>query len=637
MNLVKAEIVNFRSIKNLEFNFSPACRTLVGINESGKTNILKALAFLDKSKKIDLADLRYPLQGEAQIQESYVRFHFSLSDSQLNELVQESFGELLCSPKSSSKIFQFYDKVVGLKSAFEDCNKVFYRVDVLNDKRTYSYTVLGDAFQSLNSTWFKPNLSIVGDAKVSPEDLRFIKDFAFINVQDYPDLPTHYFSEITHDDWSNWLGNSMVNKLEKLFPKCIFWDYQDKNLLPSSIDLNAFLQNPDSCLPLKNIFELAGIENIQEIINRERSSHKFGLRNLFERVAQAATDHVGKVWKECRDLQITLEPNGPVTIEAGIKDSFNRFELVNRSDGFKRFISFLIMISAKVNAGTLENTLILIDEPENGLHPSGARYLQKELVNISKNNAVVFSTHSIFMIDKSCLERQLIVKKKGEVTEAIDVNTSNFSDEEVIYNALGYSMFDGLSAKNILFEGWKDKRLYQVALAGKPPEQHSSIKSLFKNIGVAHLQGASDAKRFAPLLELANRKYLIVSDADDRAKSEQALFNGVGKWRRWDEISTLHNIITGEDFLKSEFVLKSLRTALHENGFDIDVSEENITGRGGKIASIDKFLGPHMPKDKRKSFIDKLKDKMANQLTRKDLEDYFYDYLAELPSQFDAD
>ncbi|WP_108468975.1 AAA family ATPase [Polynucleobacter difficilis] len=635
MNLVKAEIVNFRSIKNLEINFSPACRTLVGINESGKTNILKALAFLDKNKKIDLADLRYPLQGESQIQESYIKFHFSLNDSQISELIQDSLGELLCSAKSSSKIFQFNEKWVGLKSAFEDCNTVFYRVDILNDKRTYSYTVLNDAFQYANSMWFKPNLSVVGDAKVSPEDLRFIKDFAFINAQDYPDIPTHYFSEITHDDWSNWLGNSIVSKLEKLFPKCIFWDYQDKNLLPSSIDLNAFLQNPDSCLPLKNMFELMGIDNIQEVINRERSSNKFGLRNLFERVGRTATDHVSKVWKECRDLQITLEPNGPVTIEAGIKDSFNRFELINRSDGFKRFISFLIMISAKVNAGTLENTLILIDEPENGLHPSGARYLQKELVNISKNNAVVFSTHSIFMIDKSCLERQLIVKKKDEVTEAIDVNTSNFSDEEVIYNALGYSIFEGLSEKNILFEGWKDKKLFQVALGGKPPERHSNIKSLFKTLGVAHLQGASDARRVAPLLELANRKYLIVSDADDRAKSEQASFNGIGKWKRWDEISPLHKIITGEDFIKNDFVLKCLRLALKESGLSIEVSEEDLAGNGGKIAAIDKFLGRHMQKDKRKPFIDRLKDRMANQLTRKDLEDYFYDYLAELPSQFD--
>lgn len=635
MNLVKAEIVNFRSIKNLEFNFSPACRTLVGINESGKTNILKGLAFLDKNKKIDQSDIRYPLQGESQIKESFIKFHFSLSDTQLNELVKDSFEQLLCLPKSTSKIFQYDKKIVGLKNAFEDCNKVVYCVDILNHKRSYSYTALSESFGFDNSVWLKPNLSVVGDAKVSPDDLRFIKDFAFINVQDYPDIPTHYFSEISHDDWVNWLGNTIVRKLEKSFPKCIFWDYQDKNLLPSSIDLNAFLQNPDSCLPLKNIFELAGIENIQEIINRERGSNKFGLRNLFERVAQAATDHVQSVWKECRNIQITLEPNGPVTIEAGIKDSFNRFELANRSDGFKRFISFLIMISAKVNAGTLENTLILIDEPENGLHPSGARYLQKELVNISKNNAVVFSTHSIFMIDKSCLERQLIVKKKNEVTEVMDVNSSNFSDEEVIYNALGYSIFEGLSEKNILFEGWKDKRLYQVALGGKPPERHSNIKSLFKTLGVAHLQGASDAKRVAPLLELANRKYLIISDADDRAKNEQALFTGIGLWKRWDEISSSHNIVTGEDFIKNEFVLKYLKAALNECGLDIDVTEENLDGKGGKIASIDKILGPHMAKDKRRSFIDKLKDRMANQLSRKDLEDYFYDYLAKLPGQFD--
>jgi predicted ATP-dependent endonuclease of OLD family len=47
MKLTNVEIKNFRSLDKLDFEFNPNCRILVGINESGKSNILKALAMLE--------------------------------------------------------------------------------------------------------------------------------------------------------------------------------------------------------------------------------------------------------------------------------------------------------------------------------------------------------------------------------------------------------------------------------------------------------------------------------------------------------------------------------------------------------------------------------------------------------------
>ena len=58
MRLVRAEISNFRSIESLVFSFYPTCKVLVGINESGKSNILKALSFLDPKVLFEEDDLR---------------------------------------------------------------------------------------------------------------------------------------------------------------------------------------------------------------------------------------------------------------------------------------------------------------------------------------------------------------------------------------------------------------------------------------------------------------------------------------------------------------------------------------------------------------------------------------------------
>ena len=58
MKLSRVEIKNFRSIKKVDVHFDPTCRILVGINESGKSNILRALSLLDPLQPVDAADIR---------------------------------------------------------------------------------------------------------------------------------------------------------------------------------------------------------------------------------------------------------------------------------------------------------------------------------------------------------------------------------------------------------------------------------------------------------------------------------------------------------------------------------------------------------------------------------------------------
>jgi predicted ATP-dependent endonuclease of OLD family len=107
----------------------------------------------------------------------------------------------------------------------------------------------------------------------------------------------------------------------------------------------------------------------------------------------------------------------------------NYFSLAQRSDGFKRFVSFLLLISASVLKEKIKNALLLIDEPDIGLHPKGSKLLKDELFKISKSNRVVYSTHSIFMIDKEKLSRNLICTKENEITKVTIATNSNIIEE----------------------------------------------------------------------------------------------------------------------------------------------------------------------------------------------------------------
>ncbi len=80
MELEKINIVNFRSIKDVSIDFGHKCRILVGINETGKTNILKALSLLDEKEPIRKEDIREPLPNEPKIKKAYVCFIYRLNE-----------------------------------------------------------------------------------------------------------------------------------------------------------------------------------------------------------------------------------------------------------------------------------------------------------------------------------------------------------------------------------------------------------------------------------------------------------------------------------------------------------------------------------------------------------------------------
>lgn len=630
MKLIRVDIKNFRSIKDTKVELKPSCRVLVGINESGKSNILKAFSLLDEGKTTTPADVRFPLEDESPVEEAFVRFIFALDEGEISQIYENVLSKIL-RKKNDQKVFlKEGNKDIELKVFCSSRSEGIYQIDVSNSSRNYMYWRLKKGKYTIGKEWAIPSKIVTDDFLIEvKKEQKPLKDFVLINVNDYPEIPESNLSVATVDDISTIIGNMVLKVIGHNLPNCVYWIYNEQNLLPASITISSFVANPASCIPLKNMFELAGIENIEEAFETEQGRPN-GLRNLLGRVAKQTTQHIKSVWQEYKSIEILLEPNGG-NIDASVKEDFNRYDFASRSDGFKRFVSFLIMVSAKVKTNKLENTLILIDEPEIGLHPSGARYLKDELIKISEKNHVVYSTHSIFMVDKEDISRHLIVKKQNEVTEAMEVTQSNFVDEEVIYNAIGYSIFENLKEMNILFEGWRDKKIFQVALV-KIPASHKKIKGAFQKIGVAHLQGATDVGRVCPILELANRNYIIVSDCDQAAKAEQKKFSGSGLWKRWDELSNDAEIVTGEDFIKIDHItsmISKIRDQYPQLS-ELDLKSLNLNAGGGKLYCIDRWIGKAMSREEKKLFFNHLKDQSANLLTPGDIEDCFYGYLLKL-------
>lgn len=556
MKLLRAEIKNFRSIADLKISFEPKCRILIGINESGKSNILRALHLLDPEVAVQPADLRIERMDEPPVVDGWVRFVFDLNADEAQELAVTVAPHF--DPSSVSKPLLQTDK--GPISAEQWINATYQGLHIaaLPSGKRSSTTWAAPASTKMLPGWVR-NKSATTYELITSETKIVIAPTCFgwigHELSTLPEVLEHASVKQLYAVLTERVGAIVSKHL----PKCIFWKYSDQYLLPSTIDVTTFCNNPNSCVPLKSMFELAGYDmtTLLTTITKARQQGQYRYSQILEKTASAATKHIRDVWKDYGSVRLRLEANGEA-LTPMVTDDQVPLDMANRSDGFKRFVSFLLQISAKVRTSELKDALILVDEPEIALHPSGCRHLLEELVKIGESNATVFSTHSIFMIDKDNIERHLVVEKKNEVTIVWVAEKSRIQDEEVLYSAMGYSVFETLKQKNVIFEGWRDKYVFNIAKDAMS-KGDPLLKLQLASIGATHATGVKDVRNVAKFMELAGRPCLIVSDADAPALQHKRQYEEPTAWGEWMTLQDIFGpgpIVTAEDLITVAAVIK---------------------------------------------------------------------------------
>ncbi len=630
MILKRIDIFNFKSIKDLSINFDKNYHVLAGKNESGKTNILEAISYLDNKKPIDKTCIREPLPDEEPISNSKIKFVLTPGLDSTNA-TYEIYKSLFINYKEvkDKKIIKYFSKEISVEQFFNERLECLISVDFIKNARLNQYWAISDYYK-VAENWKKivdktpPTTKLISKKTGKEVELGNAK---IVDITSYKEVPENITEELTADFINEKIGLKLTELLKTTSPKCIHWFYDSKNLLPSKVVLNEFKENPDTCLPLKYLFNLAEINNIKSDIDLASSRGTKTLRNFLSRISKYATIFFNEKWEEYNDIEFDLTLNGP-NLEIGIKEE-NCYDFSQRSDGFKRFITFLIMISVQVETSQLEDSVLIIDEPEISLHPSGQRFLRAELRKISESNKVIFSTHSIFLIDPDNLENHYIVEKKNEETSVKKVESSNIVDEEVIYNALGYSVFETLKEKNILFEGWRDKHLFKIAVA-RIPNVYKEIKSL-KDYGLTHAKGVKEIRYISPILELANRECLITSDSDKPAKDKQKDYLSEPqsyKWLCYDELVNGVTAITAEDFIKSDYIIKTLEKQKKKYGID-SITLDKLEHPKGKMYAITEWIKPSS-KENLKSDLNEFKEELFKNLKSTNIETKYYDMLKKI-------
>lgn len=527
MQLKKIVISNFRSIKNIEIEIKEIngknCIILVGKNEAGKSNILKAIAAVFGKYQVSIKDQRKEI-GDESIEDKncYVRAVFSLNENDIKKVINDFKNKY-----QNTEIIKFKENLTIENFTYYFFNEILWRINIGNENTpSESYWIIDNKKYSFDKKVFiKPNTFIFEENGTEQEILSVDK------------LKTILFNNCIKD---------LLNNYE-----CIFWEYKSEYLLPPNINIEEFKSNPDISIPLKNIFYLSDKNNIEDEIEKALKKDN-SLDNLLEKVSEKATKEFKKVWKDLKDTEFVLRKDGD-NINVFVKNKV-KYSCEDRSDGFKRFLAILIMLSTQSRINNLnDKNIILIDEPDTCLYPTSARFLRDELLNISKNSIVIYSTHSPFMIDTKCIERHLVIEKESDISNIKEYSEkSPYTEDELIRRAIGTDIFETIKQQNLLFEGYTDFKLFEKI----------SDKKDFQDCGKVYLGGIKEAKTLSQMVMLANKQFVIISDSDKTSidKKKDFIESYPDFKDNWIDYSVCgSNFETLEDFYKIEYIDKKLK------------------------------------------------------------------------------
>lgn len=271
--------------------------------------------------------------------------------------------------------------------------------------------------------------------------------------------------ETVKQEQINELGKSVYNNLKFI---------RSSNFLISNMS-NKFLSGQETINLedeyLIKLLEIAGVENPKNFLDINKRYKK---QVILNKIDYFLNNNIQKYFRDTSlKVKSKINNSNDILFEIFIGDvEFKKSEF---SSGQNVIID--ILLSDVFTTERSSNNIIIIDEPENSLHPLAIKEVRKILLDISKTNYVFIATHSPFMIDyKQDNEDPDYNVHYYEVTNNNDEGTKvrelkedeSFNDNNLFESAFGLSFMSELLASNILvLEGVTDVKIFKKYLKNK--------------------------------------------------------------------------------------------------------------------------------------------------------------------------
>ena len=576
MKLRKVEILKYKSYtEKQDFEVEEDITILVGMNESGKTAALEAIAKTnyfqdDDDFKFNITH-DYPRREKKKMEKSDVKPDAIVCTYEIEEelvkLIEEELG------------------IETLKTNFFDCTKKYSSgsrwssMPIDHNKFAEFHTSnLGIASKSLNEKLAKVQ---------SEEELnQLIENFEENKYKEgLASLKKFY-----ENKWG-WSSDALSEYVARVFlkpnlPKFLYYD--EYFALPSRISIekleNKALDDSEQ-KTAKALFDLAEIDTSELIQSNDFEDFIAEL----EATEAIISEELFKYWKTNKNLGITFQIDS-------VKDSQNRviehvldirvknkgvsLPLKNRSKGFNWFFSFLVWFK-KIQEDADSQYVLLLDEPGLNLHASAQADLLRFLEDLSGDYQIIYTTHSPFMIPSNSLERVRTVFEE-EKTSVIS-NSVQEKDPNTLFPlqaALGYDIAQNLfvSKKNLLVEGVSDL-IILTALSGLL--ESLGRQGLRDDITIVPTGGLEKVATFISLLRGSQLEIVCLldsyNDVKARVKMESLISEKIihqSKVRFFHEFIDTYDKADLEDLFEKKDYLHLFNLAFNEYE-NIDISQLN--------------------------------------------------------------
>ena len=120
-----------------------------------------------------------------------------------------------------------------------------------------------------------------------------------------------------------------------------------------------------------------------------------------------------------------------IYIKFRVKDGTRRFDIEDRSLGFRWFFAFILFTEFRSWRSIEKPVLFLFDEPTSNLHPTAQQRLIESFPQIASIfNELVYTTHSKYMIEPAWLEQTFIMTSRADSPETYSVIDSVLLDSD---------------------------------------------------------------------------------------------------------------------------------------------------------------------------------------------------------------
>ena len=580
IKLVKATIHKYKSIETEQFfNVEDDVTVLVGMNESGKTSILEALAKVNYFEEDD--DFKFnmthdfPRKQKKAVEKRgenplAVTLTYLLSDDIIKAI------ETDINVRITSKEITYSKKYDGAGIFSPIAIDVKEFLDLKFKELGINAEIYLDDFSSIkNSEEFN---KVIEKAKINGESSEYIKILQSLGK---------YF--INSLKWDNPIAEYVYREyIKNNLPKFMYYD--DYYMLPSRIPIenlqkSKYTENSEKTA--KALLELADIDIEKLIKSNDFEDYKAEL----EATQLIISEELFKYWSTNQNLKINFDidkieksdaQNNKRIVEhiLDIRVQNTRsgvsLPLKNRSKGFNWFFSFLVWFK-KIQEDKKSTYILLLDEPGLNLHAMAQHDLLQFIYDLSKEYQIIYTTHSPFMIDSENLSKVRTVVEKNDGTKISDsVQEKDPNTLFPLQAALGYTLAQNLfvSPKNLLVEGIADLtylNLISNILTDKNRE------GLNEDITIVPVGGADKVATFVSLLRGNELDMVCLLDSFNDQSAKRRLENLVTENIIKEKKILFFNEFTGEKFADFEDMFTDEEyISLYNNAFNDNIKITDI-------------------------------------------------------------